>query len=340
MKDLILVGAYCPDDYRERLLSNFLDCLQTVRERYDILVCSHTIIPSYIVKKCDYVFYDKNNDVINDMEYLNQPWFRPVKGLTILSTNITGRSTYLSVYRVLISGLSIAKTYQYKKVHYIEYDTYMDDFSDLDENSKLLNEYDNIIIKKRQPEAWEDGEQKDIIHPWGLGFFMSLKLDKLDNTFLEFNRDKLLELLKNSPNKTNEKITEEILKLNNRKFYIKDYDEITSKTNRYNLSNFVKHNQVYGWFVPYYNTQEDKVSVIVWNNSSDMPMNIAFIINNKEILYFNNLNKTEWSIRDVGKIEDINSIITIVNGVQKDEIVFDEETRELFKKTNYTKHDI
>jgi len=97
MKDLILIGAHCPDDEREKLLNKCIDSLLSCKDEYDILICSHTEIPSYITKKVDYVFYDKNNDLIYDLNYLNQPWFSPFLGNKIYSTFITGYSTYLAV---------------------------------------------------------------------------------------------------------------------------------------------------------------------------------------------------------------------------------------------------
>ena len=150
MKELILIGAHCPDDERESLLNECVNSLQKCRNEYDILICSHTEIPSYITKKVDYVFYDKNNDLITDLKYLNQPWFSPIEGMTILSTYIGQNSTYLAVYRLVTAGLGFAKMFKYKKVHYIEYDTIMNDLSELYDNSKLLDEYDNVVIQKEE----------------------------------------------------------------------------------------------------------------------------------------------------------------------------------------------
>ena len=162
MKDLILIGAHCPDDEREKLLNECIDSLQRCRNEYDILICSHTEIPSYISKKVDYVFYDKTNDLITDLKYLNQPWFSPIDGMTILSTYIGQNSTYLAVYRLVTAGLGFAKMFKYKKVHYIEYDTIMNDLSELYDNSKLLDECDNVVIQKEQINCVWDTKAGDL----------------------------------------------------------------------------------------------------------------------------------------------------------------------------------
>jgi hypothetical protein len=331
MKELILIGAHCPDDEREKLLDECVNVLQKCRNQYDILICSHTEIPSYISQKVDYVFYDKNNDLITDMKYLNQPWFSPVDGMTILSTYIGQNSTYLAVYRLVTAGLGFAKMFNYKKVHYVEYDTIMNDLSELYDNSKLLDEYDNVVIQKEQKDYEEN-------IAWPMGNFMSFKVDSINELFTSYDKEKLLEILLNSPSKTNEKITNDIMKMNGNTIYIKDYEKVKLKDIQFALSNNTSKETMNYWTVPFYNTKEDKVSVIVWNNKDDEPINVNFIINNEKIITFKGVNKFEWKMGDIGDIDGIDSIITLVNGEKKNEIKFNNDLREIFKKTNYTIH--
>lgn len=329
MKELILIGAYCPDDEREKLLNECIDSLQKCRNDYDILICSHTEIPTYITKKVDYVFYDKNNDLITDLKYLNQPWFSPIEGMTILSTYIGENSTYLAVYRLVISGLGFAKIFNYKKVHYIEYDTIMNDLSELYDNSKLLDEYDNVVIQKEQRDYEEN-------IAWPMGNFMSFKVDSINELFTIYNKEKLLKILFDSDSKTNEKITNDIMKMNNNTIYVKNYDEIKLKDIQFALSNNTSKETMNYWTVPYYDTKDDKVSLIVWNHKDEIPITVNFIINNDRIITFKDVKKFEWKLGDIGDINGIDSIITLVNGTKKNEIKFDNDLREIFKKTNYT----
>jgi hypothetical protein len=329
MKDLILIGAHCPDNEREKLLDDCINSLQGCRNEYDILICSHTEIPSYIIKKVDYTFYDKNNDLITDLKYLNQPWFSPIEGMTILSTYIGQNSTYLAVYRLVTAGLGFAKMFKYKKVHYIEYDTIMNDLSELYDNSKLLDEYDNVVIQKE-----ERGYEENIA--WPIGNFMSFKVDSINDLLTSYDKEKLLEILFNSTSKTNEKITNDIMKMNGNTIHIKNYDHFKLKDIKFALSNNTSKETMNYWTVPFYNTKEDKVYVIVWNNKDDEPISVNFIVNNEKIMTFKDINKFEWKIGEIGDINDIDSIITLVNGKKKNEINFDDNLREIFKKTNYT----
>jgi hypothetical protein len=332
MKDLIVIGAYCPDTERQTMLNNCIESLQNIRNDFDILISSHTIIPENITKKVDFTFYDSNNDLLTDLEYLNQPWFSPYDGSVIFTTyigNVT--STYLSVYRVLISSLGIAKTYKYSKVHYIEYDSVINDHSDLYDNSKLLDQYDSVLIKK-EPRQYEDNLY------WGQGFFISIKLDRLNKLFLEFDREKLLDILSNSTAKTNEKITEEILSKDGNTIYFKDYDKVVSKNNHYKLSNITEKESLSNWVIPFYNPKDDKMYVLSWNDRYDEPITSIFIINDERLISMKNIQKFNWEIKEVGSISELKSITIIVNDKLKNKIEFDSNFNEKFKRTNYILH--
>lgn len=327
-KDLIVVGTYCPDLERQKILNNCIDSLQKGRDRYDILICSHTFIPEYIHEKVDYVFYDKNNDILTDMEYLNQPWFSPENGYVVKSTFIGNGSTYLSVYRILISGLGISRNYNYGKVHYIEYDSIWNDLTPIDINSNLLDTHDSVLIKKK-PKDFEDNCY------WGQGFFMSFNVDKLNEDFLVFNREKLLERLLNSESKTNEKITDDILSENGRKIHFVDYEDVVSYGNQYKLSDQTQKESLSGWSVPYYNSDNDKIYVVCWNDRYEHNLSSSFIINSEKLISFKNISKFEWSIKEVGLIDEVKSIVTMVNGDLKNKLIFTEDFKNKFKKTNY-----
>jgi hypothetical protein len=171
---------------------------------------------------------------------------------------------------------------------------------------------------------------------WGYGCFQSINIERLDETFLIYDRDKLMEILKNCPNKTNEKTTQEIYEKNGGKIFFKYFNKLIIKNNQFNLSDKTSKDSMDYWTVPFYNTKEDKVSVIVWNNKDEDPINVSFIINNDKLITFNNVNKFEWRIGDIGNIKDIESILILVNNRIKTNITLNEKNKEWFKKTNYT----
>jgi hypothetical protein len=129
------------------------------------------------------------------------------------------------------------------------------------------------------------------------------------------------------------------MKMNGNTIYVKDYDKIKSKDIQFALSRNTSKETMSYWAVPFYNTKEDKVSVIVWNNKDEDPINVSFIINNDKLITFNNVNKFEWKIGDIGDINNIQSILILVNNKIKTNIVLNGETKELFKSTNYSIHE-
>jgi hypothetical protein len=205
----------------------------------------------------------------------------------------------------------------------------MNDLSELYNNSKLLDEYDNVVIQKEQKNYEEN-------IAWPIGNFMSFKVDSINELLTSYDKKKLLDILFNSDAKTNEKITNDIMRMNGNTMYIKNYEQVKLKDIKFALSNNTSKETMNYWTVPFYNTKEDKVSVIVWNNKDEEPINVNFIINDERMITFKDVNKFEWKIGEIGDIDDIDSIITLVNGNKKNEIKFDKNLREIFKKTNYT----
>jgi len=329
MKDLIVIGAYCPDKEREDMLNRCVDSLLPLKDDFDFLITSHSIIPEYIAKKVDFTFYDKKNDLITDWEYCNKPWFSPFDEMTIVSTLITEYSTFLAAYRIFIGALGLAKNFKYSKVHWVEYDSLFTDYDDFYENSKILD--NNVAVQyKKEYKNYEKNLE------WGYGCFQAINVDKLDETFLIYDKDKLMDILRNCPNKTNEKTTQEIYEKNGGSIFFKDFNKITSKNNFFNLSDKTSKDSMDYWAVPFYNTKEDKVSVIVWNNKDETPINVSFIINNDRLITFNNVNKFEWRMSDIGNIDNIESILILVNNKIKTNLIMNDKNRELFKLTNYT----
>jgi len=329
MKDLIIVGAYCPDIERENLLNNFIDSLQSIREKFDIIICSHIIIPDYITKKVDYVFFDKNNDLITDNKFMNQPWFSPWDKFYIYSTYVAGPGTYLAVYRLLMAGLGFAKIFNYEKAHYIEYDSYMKNYEQLIDNSEKLNEYDYVCYQHITD------EKKSILF-WPVGNFISFKVNTINPWFYDFNREKLLELSLLSESKANEKITYDKMRENNGNVCIKDVITELCSSVEIKLSDLTYKNSMSYWVVPFYNPKTNKVNGIIWNNIGEESIDVLFIINKTKIESHLNIEKSVWKVFEIGEISEINQIIIIINGKIKINLDFDFIDKKVWLETNYS----
>ena len=161
----------------------------------------------------------------------------------------------------------------------------------------------------------------------------------MDETFLVYDQDKLEKILDNCPYKTNEKITQDVLEKNGDKIFFKDFNELLGRNNQFNLSDKTSKDSMDYWTVPFYDTKEDIVRVIVWNNKDDNPINVNFIINGERLVSFNNVGKFGWEMKNIGDINEIDSILILVNGRIKTNITLNDENKEIFKGTNYTQYE-
>jgi hypothetical protein len=53
-KELILITTYCPNKEKKEILFDFLKQLQKFRDKYDILVSSHTPLDTHFFDYFDY----------------------------------------------------------------------------------------------------------------------------------------------------------------------------------------------------------------------------------------------------------------------------------------------
>jgi hypothetical protein len=117
-------------------------------------------------------------------------------------------------------------------------------FDDFYDNSILLD--DNVAVQyKKEYKPYEKNLE------WGFGCFQSINVERLDDIFLVYDREKLMEILKKCPNKTNEKTTQEIYEKNGGTIYFKDFNQLSNKNNQFNLSTKTSKDDMSYWTVPF-----------------------------------------------------------------------------------------
>ena len=328
MKDLIVIGSHCPDFERQEILNKCIDYLQPVRNDFDILISSHVLIPDFISNKVDYIFYDKNNELLYDSKYQNKPWFTPSgSDLYIQSIYVNEYNTYLAVYRLLISGFGFAKVMGYSKAHYIEYDVHLKNTNELYDNSQLLDSYGIVLYKG---ELNKNLYQSEFSH----GFFQSVDIENLDDTFLYYNKENLLSLLENSPNKINEKVTQDIHEKNKKGLLYKDVNIFMEQGCDLFLSEKTLKEKRLTWAVPFYHIKNESVDFIVLNTFSEKPISVKVIVNSK-IYNVDNLQENGWYLWSFGSILLDYEIIIYCDNKIKNVININDENREELKKFNY-----
>ena len=324
-EDIILISAYCPSIKKMDKLRKLINQLQVFREKYDILIVSHTEIAIDIQNKVDLFLYDKKNELLTDWDLINQPWFSPGDGQDrrIQSGLLTGRNTHLAIWRMLILGFSLVKNIGYKKVHHIEYDCEIRDDFEIEENSKLLDDYDFIYYK----------DIKENVDDILFGSFQSLKIESLPRDLLILNEDNIKDMIRKSFSKSPEGMLENIL-INNGKVKVKNRVLLEKNGNKFATS---ENDETFNpWGVPYIDLKDNKINFIAWNTIKNNGVNYTIIVNDNYILKVDKLLKDHWTILGLDYIENIHKIIIIEDNTIRDTIKFNSnEDKELFKKISF-----
>jgi len=316
MKDLILVAAYCPKLEQKEMLIKLLQNLNTIRDRYDIMLTSHTILDNCFLEYCDYFYFDKNNPILNDIEYRNHAFFDLHNGNIIWSNYTNNGNTHLTILKLIIPVINLIKSLNYKKVHYLEYDCKFYNSEELDENSELLNKFDCVV--------YENSIQKMMV-----GAFNSFNLNNTISLWENYDENKIKKIIEESYPKTPERITFKCIEkeLN---FYKKEIETNKLKGMEISLIN----SNGYNWNVPFYQENDNRLKFMLWNNSND-PQTIKLIINDDKIIKFTINDKNNWAILDIGDYNEIENIIIIKNDKIINSFSFNANYREKFKKSNF-----
>ena len=108
-KDLILITAYCPNKEKKEILFDFLKQLQKFRDKYDVLVSSHTPLDIHFFDYFDYFYYDRNNVILTDLEYRQNGFFCPFDNYVIWSSYIGSGNTIKAILDLLIPSIAISE---------------------------------------------------------------------------------------------------------------------------------------------------------------------------------------------------------------------------------------
>ena len=119
----------------------------------------------------------------------------------------------------------------------------------------------------------------------------------------------------------------------------KNDELITKNGNILRLIDFHKGEFEMQWAVPYYNSESDEVDFIAWNDSSENECSVIVIVNDENLIKFDGLTKLKWSIKPLGKINEISNIKILINGKLKSNITLNPDNYDIFKKTNYIKYE-
>jgi hypothetical protein len=313
MKDLIFISAYCPTEKQEEALNRCIDSVSKLG--FHILLISHSHISTYIQKKCNYYFYDYNNDVSDDYNLMGHYTFN-FNNKKINSRFFIKKFYGFAIYRMFSIASQIAVNFGYDNLHHIEYDCELLDENLVYENSEYLKEYDSVICTDT---GREDG--------WLYGAFKSFKVSSLPNKFKNYDRDFIELEMKNITPTHLEYLTKKLF-IDSGKPLFKN--EPTSDKFKKNTVN--EHRGLH--YTLYYNPEDRTLNIFYNSLELEKSEEITVIINKETIVKIITTPKF-WTTRILGIFDKITHVRVDNNNKVIYEISFDNEFREVFKNKSY-----
>lgn len=323
MKDLILITAYCDTSEKEDVLRGLVNDFQIVKEKFDIMVVSHTVIPTDIAKKTEYSFYDKKNELLYDWDMRSKPWFSPDNVREILSIFTGSFNTHLAVWRLIILGNYLAKTFGYKKVHQVEYDARINNFTEFFNNSTLLENHDAVLYTF---------QRNLTVDPILFGSYQAYRADSLDPIFYDLKEEDIKNMIRQSDVKSPEDMMKKILSKD--KKVVEKTTDVLFKDNQFMFSHELNTRTDAAWCLPYYDELTNKLCFIIWNMEQDTKSISSTIVYNQKVVHNYELLPGHWNITELDDYDNASELIVILNGEIRNHFKFD-EYREDFKNVSF-----
>ena len=180
MKEIYVISAYTPTFKKQQVLRSLVDSISKAGK--DIMVISHSPIPEDIEKMCKYTIFDSENKLIYDphIQYWSCSTLYNKKFEFI---NLKSSVTVLACWKLSSGAFSYLKTLGYYIIHFLEYDSEINDFTHFNDAKEIINngEYDLVGI-----EPINHKEMPHLLLP------ISLNLKKLSFDDLKYDEEYLV----------------------------------------------------------------------------------------------------------------------------------------------------
>jgi hypothetical protein len=309
--DVILITAHAPDRKRRDLLRNLLYSID--REKFDVVISANSALPEEFFDLCDYIIFDKSNKLIRDYDKKIVIWWGN-QDFYVNSSEIKSFNHLVAAQTLITNGFNWCKNTGYRKLHFLEYDSIINDDTVFGENSKLLENYSIV---------WYD-------HPAGHGLFSSysVNLDKLPYFWFDTAQRRLEKFLASDEDKILEAHGMNLLKSTGESFQrsFPDYDNRV-KTNLFNTDGSEDWTVILG--------NEGAFYCFVMNNTSEK-LEVLFIVNNEKNFRLE-ARKGTWHLQEIAKITEADNVKILVDGNLKREYDFSKIDRYKFIEKNFMK---
>jgi hypothetical protein len=154
MKEIYFISAYTPTFEKQEMLRLLVHNIN--KQGKEVIVATHSSIPKDIEDMCNYVIFDRENKLIYDADA--QFWSNSRvgnKGFEFI--NLKSAITILPCFKLNLSSFCYLKSLGYDIIHFLEYDSIINDFTYFNEVTEIIKngEYDLIGIKHENKEEHE-----------------------------------------------------------------------------------------------------------------------------------------------------------------------------------------
>jgi hypothetical protein len=318
VKKIVLISDFSNTSEKIKKLHDLI--IKIKNEGYEICLASHVSLPEIIIDHCDYYFYDKNNDISYDpyiknwKKFSNEYFSIGYKSLCNISSHLP------AILRLFCGSLTFLKSLGYEIVHYLEYDSIVENFYEIYDNENLLL---NFSVVGYVDEVFENRVENP---KWFLGHFFSLNLKDFNFEELIFDRDLIMnEMHKNSLSESSyfEKTTYNLF-FSSKNKYSKKASEIEksisscwsdSQDSVYNIENSIS-------FI----TENNILRVFVDNVINERDVKIQLILDDLKFETFK-VNANRWSIFNLSYYPEERIAIIIDDQTKK---ILDLKSSDLF----------
>ena len=156
--EIVLIHAYLSNDERKEICHKFIRQIKSFG--YEVILASHLPLDNDTQKLVDYAIYDKDNILLTEPALRGYITHYTPK-FNISSREFFKHSSILAVLRLLLAGTAYAKLLNKNIIHSFDYDGFLPDARELEENSALIRTGEQAVLYEREKQdlCIPDGNQ-------------------------------------------------------------------------------------------------------------------------------------------------------------------------------------
>jgi hypothetical protein len=202
---------------------------------------------------------------------------------------------------MIILGNSIAKNLGYLKVHHLEYDCIIEDFSEFYENSEILEKYDCITYTKTQ----------DTVDDILFGTYQSYRTDSLNSKLICLDENEIKKSIRKSNTKSPEEMLFDLLH-DGKKGMVKNKRDLDKNGNVFGCSHFINKDHT-AWCLPFFDKLTNKLSFVVWNMEGFEEIEVSLVYNNDRHISLGKIKPMCWRVEEIDEFNNAKSLVVILN---------------------------